>query len=86
MRKKNIPLYIGEFNCGFNEGTIFTQEQISQYVKTFKKLGSCGWVLWHWSYIRDQKIPASNLTEFIDNRINHGINFTFFINALWELK
>jgi hypothetical protein len=79
----NIPLYIGEFNSGFTNGVTMTQNELSRYVKRFRNFGICGWALWRWSYIRDNNIPAFNLTKIIDkNKIQPGIYFSYFVNAL----
>jgi hypothetical protein len=78
---RNIPLYIGEFNSGYTNGSTLTQEQFSQYVKRFKNFGTCGWAFWRWSYIEDQNIPAFNLTKVINNRIQPGPNFKYFLDT-----
>jgi Cellulase (glycosyl hydrolase family 5) len=78
----NIPLYIGEFNSGFTNSATVTQEQLSEYVKRFRRFRTHGWAIWRWSYIQDQNIPAFNLTQIIDNRIQPGSHFTKFINAI----
>jgi hypothetical protein len=77
----NIPLYMGEFNSGFTNGTTLTQNQIYEYIERFKSFGAYGWALWRWSYIQDQNISAFNLTSIVDNRIQPGIYFNYLINA-----
>ncbi len=77
----NIPLYIGEFNSGFTNGTTLTQKQVYEYAKRFKSFATYGWALWRWSYIQDQNIPAFNLTNIVDNRIQPGIYFNYLRNA-----
>jgi len=77
----NIPLYMGEFNSGFTSGTTLTQNQVYEYIKRFKSFAPYGWALWRWSYIRDQNIPAFNLTNIVDNRIQPGIYFNYLRNA-----
>jgi hypothetical protein len=78
---RNIPLYIGEFNSGYTNGSTLTPEQFSQYVKRFKNFGTCGWAFWRWSYIEDQNIPAFNLTKVINDRIQPGPDFKYFLDA-----
>jgi hypothetical protein len=77
----NIPLYMGEFNSGYTNGTTLTQDQICEYIQRFKSFGIYGWALWRWSYIKDQNIPAFNLTEIVDNRIQPGPYFKYLIEA-----
>ncbi len=77
----NIPLYMGEFNSGYTNGTRLTQTQISEYIKRFRDFGVCGWALWRWSYIKDQNIPAFNLTNIVDNRIQPGTYFKYLTEA-----
>jgi hypothetical protein len=87
LMAKIVPLYVGEFSSGFNNGTILTEEkQVCQYVKRFKQFGACGWALWRWSYIQDRNIPAFNLTKIIDDRIRPGVLFTYFRNALRTIE
>ncbi|MGB7636994.1 MAG: cellulase family glycosylhydrolase [Nitrososphaeraceae archaeon] len=78
----NIPLYIGEFNSGFTNGTTLTQNQVYEYVDRFKSFATYGWAMWRWSYIQDQNIPAFNLTNIVDNRIQPGIYFNYLISAI----
>ena len=37
---KNIPLYMGEFNAGFTNGTDLTQIQIYEYIDRFKSFST----------------------------------------------
>jgi hypothetical protein len=69
----NIPLYMGEFNSGFTNGTTLTQNQVYEYVERFTSFAIYGWALWRWSYIQDQNIPAFNLTKIVNNRYNQGL-------------
>lgn len=78
----NIPLYMGEINSGFTNGTILTQDQVYEYLKLLKRFGSHGWGFWRWSYIVDQKIPAFNMANTINNRIQPGVYFNYLINAI----
>jgi Cellulase (glycosyl hydrolase family 5) len=82
----NIPLYIGEFNSGFTKGATLKQEQISEYMRRFKRFGVYGCALWRWSYIQDQNVSAFNLTRVVDNKIQPETNFKCLINALKEVK
>jgi hypothetical protein len=79
---KNVSLYIGEFNSGYTKGTTLTQKQIYQYLKMFKKVGTCGWALWRWSYMEDLNIPAFNLTKVVKDSILPGRYFMYLINVL----
>ena len=81
-----IPLYIGEFNSTLTKNVGFTERQMSQYLKRFKRFRTCGWALWRWSYIPDRNIQAFNMTEIRDNRICPGKYFKFFVNALKTTK
>jgi len=74
---KNVPLYIGEFNSGKRFGS--TLRQISSYTKRLNTLGTLGWALWRWSYIKDQNIPAFNLTRIPNDRIEPNESFKSFI-------
>jgi hypothetical protein len=41
LMAKNVPLYMSEFSSGFTHDTMLTEKQIFQYVKRFKKFGTC---------------------------------------------
>jgi hypothetical protein len=60
---RNITLYIGEFNSGFEQGTVLTQKQIFQYIKRLNNFLNYGWALCRWSYIPDLNIPAFDLAK-----------------------
>jgi hypothetical protein len=83
---RNITLYIGEFNSGFEKGTILTQKQIFRYIKRLNNFLNYGWALWRWSYIPDLNIPAFNLARIEDNRIQKGIYFKYFVKAINEIN
>jgi Cellulase (glycosyl hydrolase family 5) len=78
----NVPLYIGEFNSGFTNGAVLAQDQLSEYIKMCKRFEVYGCALWRWSYIHDQNIPAFNLTHIVDGKIQPGIYFKYFLEAL----
>ena len=82
----NIPLYIGEFNSGFKNGTTLTENQVDEYVDRFKAFGIYGWAMWRWSYIQDQNIPAFNLTTIVDSRIQPGIYFNYLIKCIRDIE
>jgi len=49
--------------------------------KKVQKLWDLGWAFWRWSYIEDQNIPAFNLTKVINDRIQPGPDFKYFLDA-----
>jgi hypothetical protein len=82
----NIPVYMGEFNSGFKNGTILTESQIVEYIKRFKDFAISGWALWRWSYMQDKNISAFNLTTIVDNRIQPGIYFNYLLKATKDIE
>jgi hypothetical protein len=45
----------------------------------FKRVGTCGWALWRWSYMEDLNIPAFNPTKVVKDSIQPG---PYFITLL----
>jgi cellulase (glycosyl hydrolase family 5) len=72
---RNVPLYIGEFNSGIRPGFTLGEKQIASYTKRLAVVETCGWALWRWSYIKDQNIPAFNLTNVSNGRIEPNDTF-----------
>jgi hypothetical protein len=41
----NTPLYMGEFNSGFTNGTTLSQNLVYEYIERFKSFATYGWAL-----------------------------------------
>ena len=78
----NVSLYIGEFNSGFTNGVKITEDQIYEFVRRFEQFSIYGWAMWRWSYLQDLNIPAFNLTQIIDGKIQPNICFNYFKDAI----
>jgi hypothetical protein len=81
----NVPLYIGEFNSGFIDGTSLTQDQVSGHIQNLKDFATYGWALWRWSYIPYKNISAFNMTQIVNSRIRPGPNFNYLKESIKKL-
>ena len=78
---RDTPIYLGEFNSNYIEGTLLSKDQLTQYLKLFHQFNIFGWAIWRWYYSIDNQIPAFNLTS--DNgKIRPNTNFSNLAYAI----
>jgi len=81
---RNLQVYVGEFNSDYKYGANLSKDQLMKYLNLFHRFKIFGCTLWRWYYIRDLNIPAFNLTQVENGRINPNANFINLSDALKE--
>jgi cellulase (glycosyl hydrolase family 5) len=81
---RNLQMYVGEFNSDYKYGANLSKDQLMKYLNLFHRFKIFGCTLWRWYYIRDLNIPAFNLTQVENGRINPNANFINLSDTLKE--
>jgi hypothetical protein len=79
---RNLQIFVGEFNSDYKYGATLSKDQLTKYIKLFYQFKAFGFALWRWYYIRDLNVPAFNLTNVENGRINPNTNFVSLSNTL----